>query len=740
MRKHVGRVLFGVAILAAWAAIAVVPASAGTVTVYSQPPNFNGEYASQNDTNGLGNFATAYDNFTLSATTSIDSVEWVGSYFNPQAQGAITGFTVSFYANNGGIPGALLATYGFAGTAGETFLQNDNIGDPTYQYGVTIPDFPATGGTEYWLSIVPDLGFQPQWGWETGSGGDGAAYQCYFGACGPIPSDLAFSLDTTITTTTPEPGSVLLLATALAGLGLMVGKSYVDKRKGAMKLFQTLGMAAVVALAVTASASAQTRARQQVGSATGTWTTPNNQPGEAVGPMLQLRDGRILVNESQGPDTGVWFILTPDAHGSYVNGTWTTTGHLPSGYQPIYFGSQVDINGATGQVGQIVIEGGEYNMGTAVWTTLGARGTYTAGGNVTWVSNSPPTGWGTIGDAESVVLPDGVYMQSNCCTQQNALYNGPNSWVATGNVKQPNNDESGFTLLTNNLVLTVDAKADAACSTRTGSELYNQTTGVWSCAANTPVPLYNPNDEELGPAVMMYNNKVFQIGGNIVATAVYDVASNTWAAGPTPANGLDGADAPAALEPNGLVLAMLSPGLFNSGCQFVEYNPTSSTLANAPNPTNCPGDSSFVGHLMILPTGQIMFTDFSPLVEVYTPVAGVVAGVAPKILLPSTFIASGSLNNILYGYQLNGLTQNNAYGDDYQGDTNYPLVRLTSANGNVYYCFTHDDGPAGATVHSIAPGHFGYTHFDVPAVPAGTYNLQAVTNGIGSNSIVVTVH
>ena len=188
---------------------------------------------------------------------------------------------------------------------------------------------------------------------------------------------------------------------------------------------------------------------------------------------------------------------------------------------------------------------------------------------------------------------------------------------------------------------------------------------------------------------MMYNNKVIQFGGNVVATAVYDVASNTWTAGPTPPNQLDQADGPAALEPNGKVLAMLSPGLFAGGCQFLEYNPTSNTLASTANPTNCPGDSSFVGHLMILPTGQIMFTDFSGLVEVYTPASGVVAGVAPTILAASTFLKIGSTNNILYGSQLNGLSGNNAYGDDYQGETNYPLVRLTNTQtGNVYYAFT----------------------------------------------------
>jgi hypothetical protein len=460
------------------------------------------------------------------------------------------------------------------------------------------------------------------------------------------------------------------------------------------------------------------------------WTPLTHQPGVAVGPMIQLRDGRILVNESQGPDTGVWLILTPDSTGSYVNGTWKTTGHLQFGYQPIYFGSQLQLDGK-----HVVIEGGEYNQGHAVWTTLGAVGTITPFGAVSWKANSPPAGWSTLGDAESIVLANGKYIQANCCTPQNAIYNGPNSWLTTGSVLQSNNDESGFTLLTNNKVLTVDAKFNSNCSTATGSELYNQTTGTWSCGPNTPVQLYNSSDEELGAAVLMYNNKVFQSGGNVNATAIYNVATNTWSAGPTPAGGLDQADGPSALEPNGKVLAMYSPGLFLTGCQFVEYNPTTNTLANAPNPANCPTDSSYVGHLMILPTGQIMFTDFSGMVEIYTPKAGVVASAVPKITSTIHTFTHGSKNNVLTIKGLNGLSQNNGYGDDYQGDTNYPLVRLKSSSGKVFYAFTHDD-----STHSIAPGTTGTTKFDLPAgVTAGSYSLYVVVNGIASAAFQVTI-
>jgi len=489
-----------------------------------------------------------------------------------------------------------------------------------------------------------------------------------------------------------------------------------------LKLLAKLAVTSTILFALLGVAGAQT------------WTPLVNQPGVTVGPMLQLRDGRILVHEEQSGDLTAWHILTPDSTGSYVNGTWSSGGHLPSNYGPVYFGSQVLIDGKT-----VVIEGGEYNLGSQDWTNKGAIGTI-SGSTLTWTANSPPAGWNNLGDAESVILADGTYMQANCCTAQNALFNGPNSWTMTGSVNQSSNDESGFTLLSNDLVLTVDAKSDSPCGTTQGSELYNQGTGVWSCGPILPVQLYNASDEELGAAVLMYNNQVLQFGGNVVATAVYNVAANSWVAGPTPPGGLNQADGPAALEPNGKVLAMLSPGLFQSGCQFVEYDPLTNTLTNTANPTNCPGDSSYVGHLMMLPTGQIMFTDFSGLVEVYTPAAGVVAGVAPTINSVGGAvgsIGSPSTNNPLSGTQLNGLTENNAYGDDYQGATNYPLVRLVqvAAPNTVYYATTHNE-----STHSIAPGTSVSTEFDVPpGLIPGSYDLSVIANGIESNVITVNV-
>ena len=445
--------------------------------------------------------------------------------------------------------------------------------------------------------------------------------------------------------------------------------------------------------------------------------------------MLLLTDGCVLVNSiffSSHPDP--WYRFCPDSTGSYVNGTWSTGMNLPTGYNPLYFASAVIPSG------QVIVMGGEYNNGgPPVWTNKGAI--FNPKTNK-WMALAAPTGWSTVGDAQSVVLPNGKFMLANCCTKDQAILTISGitkTWAATGTGKVDINDEEGWTLLPNGKVLTVDAYVQSTCCPK-GSEIYDPATGAWTSAGSTVVNLVDPGSHEVGPAVLRPDGTVIYTGAT-TNNAIYDSSTGIWTSAPKFGGTLDIADGPAALLPNGNVLFDTSPGVFNTGSKFFEWDGTAMNATTAP--PNASIDSSYVGNMVILPTGQIFFTDFSSDVEIYTPSGTPCAGCAPTISFVNATLTHGSVNNILRGRQLNGLSQGAAYGDDNQAATNWPLVRITDSSGAVVYCKTHNFSTMGVATGSTIVS----TQFDIPATIAlGAATLQVVTNGIPSATKAVTIN
>jgi hypothetical protein len=439
-----------------------------------------------------------------------------------------------------------------------------------------------------------------------------------------------------------------------------------------------------------------------------------------------MTDGTVIVHEEQSGAAN-WYKLTPNNTGSYARGTWTRIASLSSNYAPIFFGSVVLPDG------RLIIEGGEYNLGSAVWTNLGAI--YNPATNH-WTAVSPPTGWSTIGDAQSVILPNGTYMQANCCTKQAALFNPTTlTWTATGAGKGDENDEEGWTMLPNGKVLTVDAYVSVnACGGNKASEIYTPSTGKWACGPTTPSQLWDNSGHEMGPAVLRPDGSVFQTGA-VPATAIYHYATNTWTAGPSFPNNLDIADGPAALEINGKVLLMTSPFEFRTGAVFFEWDGTA--LHQITGPPNAPNDSSFYGHMLELPTGQILFTDYSKAVEIFTPSGTYNSAWAPTIASYPTIVTHGHTNYSISGLRFAGMSQGAAYGDDYQSATNYALVRLTNnTTHHVFYAKTH--GQNSYQVQSVSTQS---TNFDVPStIELGSTKLEVVVNGIPSASKTITVN
>ena len=451
------------------------------------------------------------------------------------------------------------------------------------------------------------------------------------------------------------------------------------------------------------------------------------------GSPILLTDGTVMLADNGCQD---WWKLTPDNTGSYVNGTWTQLASLPAGYSPLYHSTAVLPDG------RVIIEGGEYNFLVPTWTNQGAIYDPTTD---TWTPVAPPSGWSTIGDAQSVVLFDGTYMQADCCTKKEALLDPATlTWTATGAGKFDVHDEEGWTLLPNKQVLTVDAYVFQYDPTGTNSEVYVPGSGKWHSAGSTGVQLWDSAAAcggrhhasfEVGPAVLRPDGTVFATGANACGAghnAIYDSNTGTWTAGPDFPGNLDIADGPAALLPDGNVLMMTSPGIFNTGAEFFEWD--GSNLNSVPGSPNAATDSSFYGNMLVLPTGQILFTDFFE-VDIYTPTGSYNPAWVPTIQkAPSTVSPGGSY--VISGHRFNGFSQAAAYGDDAQAATNYPLVRITNrATGHVFYSRTHDHS-------SMAVGFGGLvsTHFDVPAnQELGVSDLVVVTNGIPSQPVTVNV-
>jgi hypothetical protein len=502
-----------------------------------------------------------------------------------------------------------------------------------------------------------------------------------------------------------------------------------------------------------------------INSAGGTWTSIFDFSGRPDDTALLLTDGTAIIHQSSTP---FWRRLTPSVFGSYINGSLSYTAVMqPPGYAPDDFASAVLPDG------RVIVEGGEYNNGYPTETNLGAIYDPTMD---TWTPVAPPTGWTTIGDGPSVVLPDGTFMLGNCCAPHGehnlttALLDPIDlTWTATGFNQAGYEGENGWTLLPgmndspSGSVLTVNNEyAFPLTDGRVSERYFPPPFGFWIPAGSTLVELY-PCDFsaglgcEIGPAVLRPDGTVFAEGASFdtavpANTAFYHTSQSdpdyaTWTAGPVfPCTGpnntppcLGATDAPASLLPNGNVLVDAGPSE-GTPTSFFEFTLNNQWISVSP-PTS--GDKPYLGRMLLLPTGQVLFTDQSDFIYIYTPSnqnydpawAPQIARCPPIACIFPIQLQDG---NTISGLQLNGLSQGAMFGDDAQMATNYPLVRITplDGSGDVYYCRTHDHSSMGVATGNLLVS----TVFDCSGVPYFVYaGLQVVANGIPSNPIVVYV-
>ena len=494
-------------------------------------------------------------------------------------------------------------------------------------------------------------------------------------------------------------------------------------------LIQKVGMLLVLVLAECNLANSQT------------WIPMTTPPPFNVGVSLQLTDGTILINESKSPN---WWKLTPDKFGVYHTGTFKKVASFPvaMNYAPTLYASAVLPDG------RVIVEGGEYNNGINTDTNLGAIYDPTAGSLGTWTQVLAPKGWTHIGDAQSVVLPDGTFMIAKISDGEAALLDAKTlTWtIIPGTGKFDHNDEEGWTLLPNDKMLTVDTYDNVNDPTGMNSELFDIPTRTWSSAGDTKVQLWDSraacggkSTHEVGPAVLMADGRVFATGADTCGvaghTALFNTTTRVWTKGPDFPGVNDIADGPAALLPNGHVMVDTNPGYGIDGSTFYAFN--GSGFDTIPQPTGLTSSNTEGHRLLVTAAGSVLFTHLGfPEMWFFEPTGSPKAAWRPHITSLPTTVTRGKTYTAK-GTQFNGLSQGAMFGDDAQSATNYPLIVIRNdATGHEFFARTHNFSTMGVATGSALVS----TQFTVSsATETGASTLEVIANGIASSAVALVV-
>jgi hypothetical protein len=504
-----------------------------------------------------------------------------------------------------------------------------------------------------------------------------------------------------------------------------------------------------------------------------TWTPLAQQPATGVERLELLPDGTVMAQEVvNGLGTKNWYRLTPDATGSYVNGTWAAT--APMHDTRLFYASAV-LPGGTSSVlpnGRLLVAGGEYGSGGArseiydpvadTWTQIPIPAALL---DPTQPSQYNDTINQSFDDSGAVVLPGGDVLVEPVFSRKNGdtlIYRAATgTWSDGPSYLSFTQDEATWVKLPDDSILTVDPPnpdISAPATTATNSERYIPSQNKWVADANLPVALYSNIGAEIGPGFLLPDGRAFFIGAS-GATAFYtpsgDTTPGSWAAGPTlptvSENVLNASgntigtttvlgsapDAPGAMMVNGKILCALSGGLYMSGTNtiypapttFFEFDPVANAFTQVSNPSgNIENGATYLGSMLDLPDGTVLYSDYGTQLYVYQPDGAPLAAGQPSN------ITVHSLNGVDYlsGFLLNGISAGASYGDDVQMDTNYPIIELTDGSGNVYFANTYDWSSTGVATGDTLTS----TEFSLPGtVVAGSYSLTVIANGIGSDPI-----
>jgi hypothetical protein len=465
--------------------------------------------------------------------------------------------------------------------------------------------------------------------------------------------------------------------------------------------------------------------------AAGTWIPVTHPAPGAVVLMLLLPDGTVMT--ANIPYSGIgkaWYKLTPDSHGSYANGTWTTLSSMHD--TRLWYSSQVLQNG------HVLVAGGEYGTG-------GNRAEFYDPLTDTWTATGPPvSGQRLFYDSVSKLLPNGNVLVCPVVASSSGgttIYDVPsNTWKNGPKLFRGfYQDEASWVKLPDDSILTIDPFG-------TSTERFIPSMNQWVNDTPVPVDMYDPYGGELGAAFLLADGRAFYLGGTghtLFYTPTGNASPGSWTVGPDIPNGLAPDDAGAAMMVNGKILCAAAPpiyvdssgnNVFPSPTSFFEFDPVANAFTTINGPTGPTVNSPCYLVLMLdLPDGTVLYSHFDSQLYIYRPDGSPLAAGKPTIT-SITQNQDGSYHMV--GTLLNGISEGAAYGDDAQMNSNFPLIRLTDSAGHVYYARSHDWSSTGVMTGSQPLT----TEFNLPPnLPVGVYSLVVTANGISSDPVTFSL-
>ncbi|HEV2329883.1 MAG TPA: fibronectin type III domain-containing protein [Verrucomicrobiae bacterium] len=433
---------------------------------------------------------------------------------------------------------------------------------------------------------------------------------------------------------------------------------------------------------------------------------------------LLLSDGTVLAMNGGGQCAR----LTPDIHGSYINGTWTALETMNS--SRLFFASDVLTNG------YVFVAGGEYgdpnhwdaeiyNLPANTWTVVPG-------------SSMPNFNYS---DSPSEMLTNGNLLVSDSQSTCNFYNVSSNAMISGGGCGDMN--EVCWVKLGNGAIFGIDDYGANA-------EHFAPSVNQWVVdATSTPSGARDGDDA----CYLLPNGQVLHVGST-TNTAFYTPGATQTSVGTLingtnlPTSGgsqLYAGESPGAMLTTGNILFDLSPNGGGAGggspCYFYEYNYISNsfTAVSAPGGGGTYNSSPFVNSMLDLPDGSVLFVggQNSTSMYVYQP-SGTPLAAGQPVISSITHNSDGSY--VLTGTGLDGISEGAMLGDDEQMACDYPLVRMTNdASGNVYYARTYNWTPGRVmTGTNVLTADFVLP----PNLPAGTFSL--VVTAVGNASAPVS--